>query len=693
MVRPSLLNPNAATIARPEQKPHTLVNAFGEKRTDPYYWLKERDNPAVIQWLEAENRYADSVLAPVAELQAQLYAEMKTRIQEDDQSVPYYKNGYWYYSRFEPGKEYPLYCRKKGDLKSPEAVYLDLNQWAAGKAFCQLGALEISPDNQWLAASVDFSGRYLYETRLINLATGESLPVDLPTAGTLIWANDNKTLFYNTKDPVTLRENKVWRTLPFQKDAKPVLVLEEPDETVGLSLRKSLSEAYIFLSVGYTQTLENWFIPADNPTTPPTLFNPRHPNQAHFYDIEHHEARFFIRTNWEAPNFRLMTCPIQNTAQDQWKAFLTPEKGTLLEHFVVFKNHLAVCERSGGLKRLAAINLQTREQRKIEIGEPTYEADFDENRAFDTPILRFRYSSLKTPHTVVDYDLNSGLQTVRKVAPVKGGFNPERYETNLLWVTARDGARVPVSILHLKSSSRDGTAPGYIKGYGSYGASYDPVFNREIFSLVDRGFVYAIAHIRGGMEMGYEWYEEGKLLKKMNTFTDFIDCAAALCTQKYTRPDRLFASGRSAGGLLMGAVTNMAPQQFKGIICGVPFVDVLTTMSDPSIPLTTGEYTEWGNPANRAEYDYMARYSPYDNLKAMAYPHLMVITSLSDSQVQYFEPAKYVARLRDLKTDTNTLLFRTNMTGSHGGASGRFEVLRERAVEFAWMLGILGYTG
>ncbi|MCB0534259.1 MAG: S9 family peptidase [Lewinellaceae bacterium] len=689
-VPPSVFQPDKFSAPRPEKKPKELIAVSGDKRIDNYYWLNERDNPDVVAYLEAENRYADSVLAPVSNLQTALFTEMKGRIKQDDNTVPYLKNGYWYYTRFETGKEYPIYCRKKGSQEAAEEIMLNVNELAAGKAYCLALGLNVSPDNRLLFYVIDYSGRNLFEGQIKDLESGQLRGDKFSgvLAGSSAWANDSQHLFYETKDPVTLRTDQIWRHKIGGDGKSETMVFEEKDETLYLNLDKSKSEQYIFINHGYTQNLETHYLNADDPMGAFQVFRPKEPD--FFYYLEHWGDKFLIRTNWDAPNFRLMETPVANTARENWKEVLPHRADVLLEGIEVFQDYLVTNERKGGLDQLRIIRWVDRGEHYLDFGEPTYAAGPMQNPEFNTKNLRYWFSSLKTPGSVFDYDMETRQKTLRKTEPVLGGFDANNYETAFVWATARDGVKVPVSLVRKKGSKQDGSAPCYLVGYGSYGFSYTPGFNRDVISLLDRGFVYAIAHIRGGMEMGYNWYEDGKMMHKMNTFTDFIDCAAMLCSEKYTSSDRIFGSGRSAGGLLMGAVANMAPQQFRGLIAGVPFVDVLTTMSDPSIPLTTGEYTEWGNPAVKAEYEYMKKYSPYDNVKAQEYPNLLVLTSFSDSQVQYFEPAKWVAKLRDMKTDNNALLFKTNMSGSHGGSSGRFERLKERALEYAWMLGLMG---
>ena len=692
-VHPSVFHPEKFNAPRPEKKPKELVSASGDKRIDNYYWLNERDNPAVTAYLDAENRFADSILAPVAGLRDKLFEEMKARVKQDDNSVPYFKNGYWYYVRYEAGKEYPIYCRKKGSLDAPETILLDANALAQGHAYCLVTGLNVSPDNRLLFYVTDFTGRNLFTGQIKNLETGALLADQFAgtLAGSSAWANDNLHLFYETKDPVTLRTDKIWRHALGGNGQHEDLAYHETDETLYLYLAKSKSEQYIFINHGYTDNQETHYLDANTPMGQFKVVRPR--EKDFYYHLEHWNDKFLIRTNWNARNFRLMEAPVSNPAPENWTEVIPHRSDVMFDSFEVFKDFVAITERKGGLKQLRIIHWVDKQEHYLDFGEPTYTVNLDINPEFNTKSLRYNFSSLKTPGSLFDYDMETRQKTLRKTEPVLGGFDPANYATEFIWITARDGKQVPVSVVYKKGLQRNGKSPCYLVGYGSYGFSYDPGFNREVLSLLDRGFVYAIAHIRGGTEMGYTWYDDGKMLHKMNTFTDFIDCAAGLCTEKFTSADRLFACGRSAGGLLMGSVANMAPQQFKGIIAGVPFVDVLTTMSDASIPLTTGEYTEWGNPTIPQEYEYMKQYSPYDNVKAQDYPNLLVLTSFSDSQVQYFEPAKWVAKLRDLKTDKNALLFKTNMNGSHGGSSGRFEQLKERAMEYSWMMGLLGSNG
>ena len=690
-LKPSVFNADPFTAPHPEKKPKELVSAFGDKRTDEYYWLNERENPEVVAYLEAENRYTDSVLAPVSQLREQLYQEMKARIKEDDSSVPYFKNGYWYVSRYEAGKEYPVFSRKKGSPDAAEELLIDVNKLAAGKEYCQLGGIQVSPDNRMMAYSVDYTGRNLFRIYFRDLVTGKDLSESFDIAGSFYWANDSKTLLYDTKDKVTLRNDKIWRHVLGTSHAQDVLMYHETDETQYAYLDKSKSEQYFFINSAYTQTVEVRYLNADNPTGTFTVVRPR--EAGFYYNLEHWNDKFVIRTNWNAPNFRIMEAPVADPGFGNWKDVLPHREDALIDGFTVFRDYLVTAEHKGGLSQIHVIKWSDKSDHYIATGEATYSCYLENNPEFNTSVLRYGFTSPKTPTTIIDYDMQTRAGEVKKVAPVLGNFNPDNYETAHIWVTARDGVKVPVSLVYKKGFKKDGSSPCYLIGYGSYGSSYDPYFNREQLSLLDRGFVVGIAHIRGGMEMGYKWYEDGKMLKKKNTFNDFVDCSEYLVKEKYTSSDRLFIEGRSAGGLLMGAVTNMRPDLYKGVIAGVPFVDVITTMSDPSIPLTTGEYTEWGNPAVKEEYEYMKSYSPYDNLKKGEYPNMLVLTSFADSQVQYFEPAKYVAKLRDLKTDRNVLLFKTSMAGSHGGASGRFKRLEEKAMEYSWMMGLLGMDG
>jgi oligopeptidase B len=578
IVKPSVFNAAPFAAPHPAQQPKELISASGDKRVDPYYWLNERENPAVTAYLESENRYADSILAPVAGMREQLFEELKGRIKEDDSSVPYFKNGYWYVARFETGKEYPIYTRKKGDLNAAEEVLLDVNELAKGKPYCQVGGLSVSPNNQLLAYGVDYTGRNLFQLYFKDLNTKQLLPEIFDYAGSAEWVNDSKTLIYDTKDPVTLRNDKVWRHTIGTDHKKDVLLYHEKDETQYAFLSKTKSEQYILINCAYTQTVEVHYMDANQPNSQFKVIRPR--EKDFFYEVSHRDDKFLIKTNWNAPNFRLMEAPVSDPRRDNWKDLLPHRDDVLLEGLNVFKDYLVTAERKGGLNQIHVMPwADLNRGHYIETGEPTYACFIDNNPEYNTKTLRYNFASLKTPSTVIDYDMDTRQKEIKKVAPVLGGFDSNHYETEYVWVTARDGVKVPMSLVYRKGFTKNGSAPCHLTGYGSYGSSYDPFFNRDKISLLNRGFVVAIAHIRGGMEMGYKWYEDGKMLKKMNTFNDFVDCSEFLVKEKYTTADRLFAEGRSAGGLLMGAITNMRPDLYKGIISGVPFVDVLTTMS------------------------------------------------------------------------------------------------------------------
>jgi len=688
-VLPSVFSTRNIEPPQAAKHPHTLRATNGDERMDPYYWLNQRESPEVRTYLDAENRYADAVLIPVAGLQTALFEEMKSRIQQDDNTVPYFHNGYWYYTRYETGLEYPIHCRKKETLDATESIILDVNQLAEGHPYCAVTGLRVSPDNQTLAYAIDYSGRNLFRAQFKNLQTGAMLPDSFNAGdGDLEWFADSRHLAYTTRDEVTLRTDKVWRHT-LGTDAQPdKLLYHERDEATYAMLGKSKSEQFLFISCGYAQNVEWQYLKADQPDGLFEMIKPREKDV--YYDVEHHDEYFVIRTNLDATNFHIMQAPIGAPGVANWVEMLPERNDVLLAGMDVYRDYLVLNERKGGLKQIHIIRWSDRQEHDLDFGEPTYDANVVSLPEYNTQNLRYLFSSLKTPPSTFDYAMDTRQKNLRKVLPVLGGFDAENYQTEFILIKARDGVLVPVSLVYKKGIKRDGQSPCYLQGYGSYGFSYDAGFNRNLLSLIDRNFICGIAHIRGGMEMGFEWYDNGRLKQKMNSFTDFIDVSESLCKEKYTSPDRLFAGGRSAGGLLMGAIANMRPDLFQGIIAGVPFVDVLTTMSDPSIPLTTSEYTEWGDPAVTADYAYMKQYSPYDNVKAQAYPNILVLTSFADSQVQYFEPAKWVAKLRDVKTDNNLLLFKTNMSGSHGGASGRFEVLHERALEYAWMLGMIG---
>lgn len=664
------------------------LTIHGDTRIDNYFWLRERDNPEVIEYLTAENAYKDAMLKHTEKLQQKLFKEIVGRIKQTDISVPYKDNGYFYYTRFEEGKEYPIFCRKLESLDAPELIMLDVNDMAKGHHFYQVVGLSVSEDNTFLAFGVDSVSRRKYTIHFKNLKTGEILPDEIPnTSGGAVWANDNKTVFYATKDS-TLRPYKIFKHNLNTDPAEDLEVYHEADNTFNTYVYKSKSKQFLFIVSGSTLSTEYRFLAADAPDAEFKIFNRR---QRDFeYSIEHFENKFYIVTNWNAKNFRLMETPEDKTTDGNWTEVIPHRDDVLLEDMEVFKNYLVVGERKEGLRQIRVIDQQDKSEHYLDFGEPAYTAYTSINPEFDTELLRYGYTSMTTPNSTFDYNMKTKEKTLLKQEEVLGGFDPQNYQTERLYAMAEDGTKIPISLVYRKGLVKDGNNPLLLYGYGSYGASMDATFSSVRLSLLDRGFVYAIAHIRGGQEMGRQWYEDGKLLKKKNTFTDFIDCAEFLIAEKFTNSEKMFAMGGSAGGLLIGAVVNMAPELFRGVIAAVPYVDVVTTMLDESIPLTTSEYDEWGNPNVKEYYDYMLSYSPYDNVEAKDYPNMLVTTGLHDSQVQYWEPAKWVAKLRELKTDNNLLLLHTEMKAGHGGKSGRFERYKETAMEYAFMLDLLG---
>lgn len=668
--------------------PHELV-MHNDTRIDPYYWMNQRDSEEVIEYLNQENAYTEAVMKSTEKLQEALFQEIKGRIKEQDESVPYFENGYYYYSRYDEGKEYPIYCRKKESQDAPEEVMLDLNQMAEGYAYYSVVGVNVSPNNKIVAFGVDTVSRRQYTIYFKNLETGELLNSKIPnTTGGIAWANDNTTVFYTIIDEA-LRPHQIYRhSVSDEGSENDALVYEENDETFRAFVYKSKSKEYIMFGSGSTLSTEFSYLSANNPLGKPKVIQPREKGLE--YSVTHYGNKFYVITNLDAKNFRLMETPVTRTEKKNWKEVIPHRTDVLLSGIEVFKNFLVIDERKDGLKQLRIIDQQTRKEHYLNFGEEVYSAWISINPEYDTPLLRYAYTSMTTPFSTYDYNMATGEKILLKQTEVVGDFSPENYETKRHWVEARDGKKIPISVVYRKGVQQDGQNPALIYGYGSYGASMDPYFSSARLSLLDRGFVYVIAHIRGGEELGREWYEDGKLLKKMNTFTDFIDCSQFLVDSKYTNPDKLFAMGGSAGGLLMGAVANLRPDLYKGMIAQVPFVDVVTTMLDTSIPLTTGEYDEWGNPNDEEYYHYMKSYSPYDQVTAQDYPNMLVTTGYHDSQVQYFEPAKWVAKLRDTKTDDNILLFKTDMDAGHGGASGRFKSLRDVAFEYAFMLYLLG---
>jgi len=668
------------------KKPYQVKAPFGATREDEYYWLRDdtRKNEEMLAYLKAENAYADAVMAPTKPVQEVLYKEIVGRIKQDDSTVPYLDNGYWYYTRFETGGNYPIVARKKGSLDAAEEVILNQPEMARGANFFQIAGRQVSPDNRLLAYAEDKVGRRQYVLKVKDLTTGQTLADEIPNvqAG-FAWAGDNKTIFYIEKDPVTLLGKRVKAHVlgtPVNQDR---LVYEEKDDTFSIGIGTTSSEKFICIYSGKTVSDEQRCAPVDNPATF-TVIAPR--ERDFLYGADHVGNRWVIRTNWQAPNYRLMTVPDSATGAGKaaWKDIVPHSDSVFIEGVQPFDNYLAIEERSGGNKRLRLLGNDGKSS-FVEADEPAYSMGLSTNAETATDWVRYTYNSLTTPSTVIEANMRTGERKTLKVTPVPG-YDKSKYVTERVWATARDGTKVPVSLVYAKGFKKDGSAALFQYAYGSYGNSTDPGFSPMLPSLLDRGMVYAIAHIRGGQEMGRKWYDEGRMFNKKNSFTDFIDVTEYLVKAGYAKKGRVAAMGGSAGGLLMGGVTNMAPQDYGAIINLVPFVDVVTTMLDPTIPLTTGEYDEWGNPENKASYDYMLSYSPYDQLKRKAYPAIFVGTGLWDSQVQYYEPAKYVARLRTLKTDANPLLFRVNMEAGHGGKSGRFERFREQAEYLAFAL-------
>ncbi|MEL7531418.1 MAG: S9 family peptidase [Bacteroidota bacterium] len=662
-----------------------------EVRQDPYYWMRDRENPEVIAHLEAENAYTKAQLAHTEDLQKELFEEIKARIKEEDQSVPYWWRGYYYYSRFETGKEYPIYARKKGSLEAEEEITLDVNVLAEGQSYCQSTGPAISPKQDLIAFGIDLVGRRIYEIRFFNLETQTYYEERIPdVTGNIVWAEDNRTIFYSKQDPQTLRSHQIYRHTLGTDPAEDVLIYEEKDDTFRTYVSKTRSREYLLILSTSTLSDEVRYLAADQPEGEWQMFQTR--EREHEYGIDHFNGTFYILTNWEAVNFRLMECPSKGdqTEKSNWKSLIPHSKDTLLEDFQLFRDHLVVEERTNGLNQIRVMKWADKQAWYIEYQDPAYSASLGHNPDVDTPNLRYSYESLTTPRSTFEINFETKETTLLKQQAVLGGFEVENYQSERLFATASDGTQVPMSIVYRKGTRDQGSAPLLLYAYGSYGYSLDPYFSLARLSLLDRGFIYVIAHIRGGEEMGRFWYDEGKLLKKKNTFTDFIACAEHLLESGYTEGEKLFISGGSAGGLLVGAVINMRPKLFYGAIAAVPFVDVVSTMLDEDIPLTTGEFDEWGNPKDKTYYDYMLSYSPYDNVVAQDYPHLLVTSGLHDSQVQYWEPTKWVARLRELKTGEQKLLLHTNMDAGHSGASGRYQPYIEVAMEYAFLLDLAG---
>jgi oligopeptidase B len=687
--------PQGAKPPVAEIKPH-VRDLHGDQVTDNYYWMydyfgKGPDSSKVIEYLKAENQYTDTVMSGLKQFREDLFQEMKARIKEKDESVPVYKNGYYYYTRTDDGKQYYKYCRKKGTLAAPEEILLDVDKMAEGKAYFSASGFTVSEDNKLLAYGIDEVSRRQYTIHIKNLETGEILKdAIVNTQADPAWANDNKTLFYTSKNPVTLLSEKIKRHIIGTDPSKDVTVYEEKDKSNYIGVGKSKNNKHIAVYSYATLSSEIRFIDAANPTAAFKVFQPR--MKEVLYDVIPLENKFLIRTNLDAKNFRLMECPLNNTEVANWKEVIPHRTDVLLESVEEFKDFVVLSERKNGLMNLRIRNLNDGNEHYINFGEPAYDAYASANPEYNTTNLRYNYTSMTTPNSVYDYNMVSKDKKLMKQQEVVGGYDPKEYVTERVYATARDGVKIPISVVYKKGFDKNGKAPLLLYGYGSYGASMDASFNSSRLSLLNRGFAFAIAHIRGGQEMGRQWYEDGKMMKKINTFNDFIDAGQYLVKENYTSKEHLYAQGGSAGGLLMGAVINIAPDLFHGAIAQVPFVDVVNTMLDESIPLTTNEFDEWGNPKNKDAYTYMKSYSPYENIEKKAYPHLLVTTGLHDSQVQYFEPAKWVAKLRAMKTDNNLLLLKTEMEYGHGGASGRFDYLKDVALNYAFLLALEGIT-
>ena len=659
--------------------------------TDDYAWMadKTKTDKDVLGYLKAETDYAESMMKSTAGFQDSLYKEMLARIKETDENVPYRKGDYFYYSRTEQGKQYPIFCRKKGNLKAPEEVTLDMNKMAEGQKFFSVGAYNVSEDSNLLLFSTDTTGFRQYNLFVKDLRTGKISDKIAERVTSVAWANDNKTIFYGQEDDVTKRSNKIFRhTLD---SGKHDLMFEEKDELYNTGVGKTRSKGFIVVSSSSSTTSEMRYLPADKPSEDLKLFLPRKEN--HEYYIDHLGHNFYIRTNDQGKNFRLVIASISDPSQKNWKEIIPHNKDVMLEDIDCYAGHYIAIERENGLPKFRITDLKSGKSHEVEFPEPVYVASSGPNPEFNTTNFRFSYESYITPNSVYDYDVVTRKRELRKQQPVLGGYDPKLYKSERLYATASDGVKIPISIVYRKDLKRDGQRPMVLEGYGSYGISNDVDFSSNRLSLLDRGVIYATAHIRGGGEMGKEWHDQGKMMTKKNTFTDFITSAEYLTSEKYTSKDGLIITGGSAGGLLMGAVTNMRPDLFKAVVTYVPFVDVMNTMLDASLPLTVGEYLEWGNPNEKPAFDYMRSYSPYDNVEKKAYPTMLVRTSLNDSQVMYWEPAKYVAKLREMKTDNNLLLFKIKLEpGGHGGASGRYDRLHDTAFDYAFILGQFGIT-
>jgi oligopeptidase B len=665
-----------------------ITEINGHEFVDNYYWLRDKQNPDVRSYLEAENVYADAVMKPTETLQKKLYDEMLSHIKETDVEVPYKFGDYFYYSRTEAGKQYPIRCRKKGSMDAPEEVVLDLNELGKGQAFISLGAYEVSDDGNLLSYTTDNTGFRQYTLSIKDLRTGKNLSEHAERVGSVAWANDNKTIFYTVEDPVTKRQYQLYRHT-LSSTSPDDLIYDEKDERFETYVGKTRSRAFLILYIGSHTTSEARFIPASDPKANWKLMEPRKQDIEYYPD--HNGDFFYIRVNDTGRNFRLVKAPITDPGSAGWREIIPQRANVMLDGTDFFKGYYILYERENGLPQIRVADLRGGEPKRIEFPEPAYDSYSYVNREYDTTKFRYGYQSFITPASVYEYDMTDGKSTLLKQKEVPGGYDRSRYQVERIYAPAPDGEKIPISVVHLKSSKFDGTGPLYLTGYGSYGYPYDIGFNSNLFSMIDRGVVVAVAHIRGGGEMGKTWHDNGRMMHKKNTFTDFIASAEYLLAQGYGSKDRLVIEGRSAGGLLMGAVLNMRPDLFHAALVGVPFVDVMNTMLDESLPLTVTEFEEWGNPKERPAFDYMLTYSPYDNIEAKAYPNMLVRTSFNDSQVMYWEPAKYVAKMRALRTDHNILILKTNMSpAGHGGASGRYDRLHEAAFDYAYFLTQMG---
>jgi oligopeptidase B len=671
------------------KKIHTENTINGGHLVDDYRWLRDKSNPEVAQYLEAENAYTNSVMKPTEELQKKLFDEMVSHMKETDVNVPYKQGEYLYYSRWEKGKQYPILARKKGSVEAPEEVTLDVNQLAQGEKFMALGAYEVSDDGNLLAYSTDNTGFRQYRLRVRDLRTGRDLADTAERVGSVAWAADNKTVFYSVEEDKTKRHYRIYRHSIGSDTKDDPIAYEDKDERFNVGVSRSRSRKYLFMESSSHTTSEMRYLEAATPSDEWKVIAPRQQDVEYYAD--HLGEQFFIRTNDKGRNFRLVCAPISSPGKENWKEVLPVRSDVMLNDFESFQDFYVLVERENGLPQLTVVNLATGAKQRIAFPEPVYTASPQTNREYKTKFFRYAYQSLVTPASVFDYDVENHSSALLKQTEVPGGYDPSKYGSERLWATARDGTKIPVSVVYRKDLKRaDGSNPLYVYAYGSYGAILPVTFNSSRLSLLDRGVVMAYAHIRGGGDLGKPWHDAGRMMNKMNTFTDFIDCTEYLVANKYGARDKIAIEGGSAGGLLMGAVTNLRPDLFKVVVSHVPFVDVMNTMLDASLPLTVPEYEEWGNPNEKAAFDYMVRYSPYDNLKKTAYPAMLVKTSFNDSQVMYWEPAKYVAKLRTLKSDNNVLVLKTNMAAGHGGSSGRYDHLREIAFDYAFMLTQLG---